>query len=140
MALLLGPRAVEDLVGWDVTRKVEEKEGASDDGRATSSISRGWDVLGMVEGKHGANGVLSDPWGALRASLVSLRILKATDGGGRGLHSSTAQAQPEPFLSLKSSPKRLNTPSTTRRIPLNTLLNPHCPIKRAYFELRGGRV
>ena len=53
-------------------------------------------------------------------------------------------AQPEPFLTLNTSPKRLNTPSTpaldTPSTPPKHRLKTPCPTKSAHVELTGGRV
>jgi len=63
---------------------------------------------------------------------------------GQGLTLVHFSAQFEPFLSLETSPKRLNP---RHKYPLNTPYTPPthplhtpCPTKSAYVELKGGRV
>ena len=48
------------------------------------------------------------PWSVARLQSVQQRVVQQ----GQGLTLVHFSAQPEPFLSFKTSPKRLNTPST----------------------------
>jgi len=66
----------------------------------------------------------------------------AGNGGGerQGLTLAHFSAQPEPFLTLKTSPKRLKPLNPRHEYPLNIPLNIPCPPKNAYVELKGGRV
>jgi len=63
----------------------------------------------------------------VRTPRVGRELRHRRGGGGRGLHSSHFSAEPEPFLTLKTSPKRLNNPSTPAiSIPSTSSKCPMC--------------
>ena len=88
------------------------------------------------------------PWGHTRASTMRCRYSRSRRRScrccptprGQGLTLLHFSAQPEPFLTLKISPKRPNNPFNSSQIPPNTPKTPLVPKQRADVDLKGGRV